>query len=107
MRKVIAALFAGALLFTAACSDDYGRDDAISDLQEGGLSEEVATCVADEMEAQDIDFKEANESDTDSEVFSQVVEITTDCLSGGWATDDPAADDTEDTGTDTDESDDS
>lgn len=84
MRKIIAVVFAGALMFTAAaCSDDYNRDDAIDDLKEGGLSDEVATCVADEMEAQDIDFKEANESDTDSELFDQIVEITQDCLTSG------------------------
>lgn len=84
MRKIIAVAFAGALMFTAAaCSDSYGRDDAINDLQEGGLSEDVATCVADEMEAQGIDFKEANDSDTNSDLFNEVVEITTDCLTAG------------------------
>lgn len=82
MRKIIAGAFAGALMFTvAACGgDDYGRSDAIDDLKEGGLSDEVATCVADGMEDAGIDFKEANESDTDSDLFDQVVEITTDCL---------------------------
>lgn len=80
MRKPLALLFAGSLVLAACGGDDYGRQDALDDLQEGGLDEATATCVVDEMEAQDIDFAEANDSDTDSELFDTIVSITTDCL---------------------------
>lgn len=79
MRKALALIFAGLALLTAACADDYGRADAIDDLEEGGLSQEEATCVADEMEAQEIDFSDASNADTESDLFEEIVDITVGC----------------------------
>lgn len=61
-------------------SDGYGRAEALADLMAGGLSHEVASCTLDEMERRGIDFEEANESSTASELFGEVVEIVTGCL---------------------------
>lgn len=80
MRKIIAVVFGAALMLTAACAGtDYGRGEAIDDLVESGMTEKEAECVADEMEAQEIDFSDANESEKGDELFDKVVAIGVDC----------------------------
>lgn len=91
MRRPITLVFLGATLLAAACTSGYGRGEAVDDLRDSGMTEDEATCVADEMEAREIDFQEANESDTDSELFDEIVEIAVDC--GAASSESDAGDD--------------
>lgn len=81
MKRYVAATAAALALLGAACGSDYGRDDAVEDMIEGGFSEEQANCVADGAEEKDIPWDAAEESlDEGGEYFDAIREILAECV---------------------------
>lgn len=87
MRKLSALALAASLVFgLAACSDDsssFNKDDAVQQLMdEGGLTEEQATCIVDAVEDEfGVDKLESQDELTDEDA-TKLGEITLDCLGG-------------------------
>lgn len=81
-RKFFAATLAGALML-GACGSSYNRDDAISDLMEGGqISEEQAICIVDGIEDNfSVERLEGTGDLTDAEL-EILTAITSDCIVG-------------------------
>ncbi len=46
---IFAGVMAGTLILSA-CGSSYNREEYISEFQDGGLSEEVSTCIVDVLE---------------------------------------------------------
>lgn len=82
-RKFFAAILAGALLLGACGGESYNREDAINDLIEGGLEEDVAVCVVDGIEANFSIERLESTGDLTQEEEDVLFEITTDCVLGG------------------------
>ncbi len=95
MRKfaLAAAALLGAAVITSGCSSTYSREETIDNLMEdGGLTEEQATCVVDELEdAVGTDkLDEAVDKDPeelDPEVQDALTTAFSDCVFGDFTED--------------------
>jgi len=85
-RRLMAVAVVAALVVAgpAACgSNDYDREDFISELQESGIPETQAVCIADGVEDR-IDIKALEDQDKLTEEQQRVVaEITMECVGLG------------------------
>ncbi len=84
MRKItFGACAAAVALLLGACGASYDREEAIADLEEGGLDRATAECVIDGVEDSfGIDRLESTD-DLTSEDEAILFEIMTECLVGG------------------------
>lgn len=87
MKAKALAAMAAAALFLAACGDDGpGRDGFKDDLIEGGLSDEVATCVVDAIEDEygsDVFDQSEPPDGLQEDAFSLASECATETLDAG------------------------
>lgn len=68
-------------------SDSYGREDAIKDLKEkGGLSQDQAECVVDDLEKEFGVEKLKSDADPTDEEMAKITEITMGCMGLGGDT---------------------
>ena len=84
-RRLAAVLMVSlAAVSSAACgSDDYDREDFISELKDSGIPEQQAVCIADGVEDR-IDVKLLEDQDKLSEEDQRVIaEVTLECVGLG------------------------
>lgn len=87
VKKVVVLAAALSALAFGCSSDSYGRDDAIKDLkEEGGLSQEQAECVVDDMEKEFGIEKLKSDADPTDEEMETITEITLSCMGLGGDT---------------------
>ncbi len=84
MRKItFGACAATIAMLLGACGASFDRDEAIADLEEGGLDRATAECVVDGVEDSfGIDRLESTD-DLTSEDEAILFEIMTNCITGG------------------------
>ena len=83
---VAGAVAVVALLAGCSSSESYDREDFISTLEEGGVPNDQATCIADGVEGRiDLEALEDQEELT-AEQQAALSQITQECLSGSSST---------------------
>ncbi len=83
MRIKLIGIVAGAALAVSACGGGYDRQEFIDDLQDEGIDEATATCIADGAEARIGEERLGERDDPTAEEEQVLIEITTECILGG------------------------
>jgi hypothetical protein len=86
MRKTgtIAAMATlGLMLGACSSGGGYSRSEAIDELKEGGMTQQQAECIVDKAEDTFGINKLKSDDEPTAEEQQQIIEITTECMTGG------------------------